>query len=85
MVWVVVTSLAVEAVVVVVDNFVVVVVVVVVVLLVVVDRVVGSLCRGTLFLGFVFWRRAGTLGMGLGFLTGSTLFSNLKRESKSFN
>ena len=83
MVWVVVTSLSVEAVVVV-DNFVVVVVVVVVVLRVV-DCVVGSLCRGTFFLGFEFWRRAGTLGTGLGFLTGLTLFSNLKRESKSFN
>ena len=80
----VVTSVVVEAVVVV-DNFVVVVVivvvvvVVVVVLRVVVDRVVGSLCRGTLFLGFEFWRRAGTLETGLGFL------SNLKKESKSFN
>ena len=64
-----------------------VVVVVVVVVAVVVDRVVGSRGRGTLFLGFEFWTRAGTLGMGLGFLTGATLFSNLgwKRESKSFN
>ena len=54
MVWVVPTSLSAEAVVVVVDNFVVVVVVVVVVLRVV-DCVVGSLCRGTFFLGFDFW------------------------------
>ena len=65
------------------------VVVVVVVGAVVVDRVVGSLGRGTLFLGFEFGSRAGTLGFGLEFLTGAgvTLFSNLgwKRESKSFN
>ena len=62
--------------------------VVVVVLGVVVDRVVGSLGRGTLFLGFEFWTRAGMgLGLGLEFLAGVTLFSNFcwKRESKSFN
>ena len=78
------TSVVVEAVVVV-NNFVVVVVVVVVVLRVVVDRVVGSLCRGTFFFGFEFWRRAGTLETGLGFLTGLTLFSKLKKWSNSFN
>ena len=64
-------------------------VVVVVFVAVVVDRVVGSLGRGILFLGFEFGSRAGTLGFGLEFLTGAgvTLFSNLgwKRESKSFN
>jgi len=66
-----------------------VVVVVVAVVAVVVDLVVGSIGRGILFLGFEFGTRAGTLEMGLGFLTGAgvTLFSNLgwKRESKSFN
>ena len=65
------------------------VVVVVVVVAIVVDPVVGSLGRGTLFLGFEFGTRAGNLEMGLGFLTGAgvTLFSNRgwKRESKSFN
>ena len=49
-------------------------VVVVVVVVVVVGSVVGSLGRGTLFLGFELGKRAGTLGLGRGFLAGLTLF-----------
>lgn len=73
----VVVVVVVIVVVVVVGAIVVVVIIAVEALAVVGDCGVGSLGRGTLFLGFELGKRAGTLGFGRGFLAGLTLFSNL--------
>ena len=71
----VVVEVVVVVVVVVVGGAIVVVVIIAVVVLAVVDECgVGSLGRWTLFLGFELGKRAGTLGLGRGFLAGLTLF-----------